>query len=117
RRAGIGREERLAETGAEDDDAALLHVPDRAPRDVRLGDLSHRDRGLHPRLDAFLLQEVLQPQAVDDRAEHAHVVRTRAVDTALREQCAAKHVAATDDDCDLHATAYDVGDLTGDARD
>jgi hypothetical protein len=33
--------------GAEDHDAALLQVPDRPARDVGLGDLAHRDGGLH----------------------------------------------------------------------
>ena len=74
----------IPSAGAEDDDAALLEVPDRAARDVRLGDLAHRDRGLHPGLDALLLEEVLQRQAVHDRAEHAHVVGAGAVHAALR---------------------------------
>src|SRR5581483_11527943 len=64
-----------------------------------------------PRLDAGLLQEVLQRQAVDDRAEHAHVVRARPVDAALRQERAAEHVAAADDDTDLHPAADDVADL------
>ena len=50
-RDGVGGEVRHAGAGAEDDDAALLQVPDGAARDVRLGDLAHRDGGLHPGVD------------------------------------------------------------------
>ena len=89
--------------GAEDHDAALLEVPDRAARDVGLGDLAHRDRGLHPGLDALLLEEVLQRQAVHDGAEHAHVVGAGAVHAALLQLGAAEEVAAADDDRDLDA--------------
>ena len=89
--------------GAEDHDAALLEVPDRAARDVGLGDLAHRDRGLHPGLDALLLQEVLERQAVHDGAEHAHVVGAGPVHAALLELGAAEEVAAADDDRDLDA--------------
>jgi hypothetical protein len=95
--------------------AALLEVPDGAQRDVRLRDLGHRDRGLHPRLDALLLEEVLQGQAVHDRAEHAHVVGPVAVHAALLQLGAAEEVAAADDDRDLHAAPGGRGDLPGDA--
>nr|BFE68511.1 hypothetical protein GCM10020092_018120 [Actinoplanes digitatis] len=101
--------------GAEDDDAALLEVPDGAQRDVRLRDLGHRDRGLHPRLDALLLEEVLQGEAVHDRAEHAHVVGPVAVHAALLQLGAAEEVAATDDNGDLHAAPGGRGDLPGEA--
>ena len=53
RGAGVGGEERHPEPGAEDDDAALLEVADRPARDVGLGDLAHRDRGLHAGVDAL----------------------------------------------------------------
>src|SRR5580693_4247584 len=36
--AGVGGEERGSEPGTEDDDTALLQVPDRPPRNVGLGD-------------------------------------------------------------------------------
>ena len=100
--------------GAEDHDAALLEVPDRAPRDVRLGDLAHRDRGLDPGLDALLLQEVLERQAVHHDAEHAHVVGAGPVHAALLELGAAEEVAAAGDDRDLDAGALHGGDLAGD---
>src|SRR4029078_9898471 len=41
--AGLVGEVRQTEAGTEDDDAPLLEVPDGAKRDVRLGDLAHRD--------------------------------------------------------------------------
>ena len=99
---------------AEDHDAALLEVPDRATRDVGLGDLAHRDRGLHPRLDALLLQEVLEGEAVHHDAEHAHVVGPGTVHAVLLELGAAEEVAATGDDRHLGAGALDLGDLPRD---
>src|SRR6185503_7600983 len=75
----------------------------------------HRDRGLHPRLDALLLQEVLQSQAVHDRAEHAHVVGPVAIHAALLQLGAAEEVAAADHDRDLYAPPGGRGDLSGDA--
>ena len=71
------------------------------PRDVRLGDLGHRDGGLDAGLRARLLQEVLQGEGVHHRAEHAHVVGASAVHAALAELGAAEEVAAADDDRDL----------------
>ena len=112
----VGGEERHAGAGAEDDDAALLEVADRAPRDVGLGDLAHRDRGLHARLDALLLEEVLQREAVHHGAEHAHVVGARAVHALLLQLGAAEEVAAADDDGDLDALVDRLGDLAGDRR-
>jgi hypothetical protein len=67
-------------------------------------------RGVH----ALLLEQVLQRQAVHDRAEHAHVVGAGAVHAALGDLRAAEEVAAADDDRDLHAAADDVAHLPGD---
>src|SRR5690606_22316497 len=113
-RDGVGREVRHAGARAEDDDAPLLEVPDRAQRDVRLGDLAHRDGCLHTRLDARLLQEVLQGQAVHHGAEHAHVVRAGAVHAGDAPLGAPEEVAATDDDGALHAVAHGDADLPRD---
>ncbi len=113
RGGGVGGEVRRAETGTEDDDPALLEVPDRSARYVRLGDLAHRDGGLNARLDPALLEEVLERQAVHDRAEHAHVVSPRTIHPPLRELGSAEVVAAADDDGDLGAGGNDVGDLPG----
>src|SRR3712207_8225716 len=65
-----------SEARAEDDDAALLEVAHRAARDVGLGDLAHGDGGLHARVDALLLQEVLQRQAVRSE-EHTSELQSR----------------------------------------
>ena len=100
-------------TGAEDHHAPLLQVPPRPQRNVGFGDLTHRDGGLHPGGDAFLLQEVLQRKAVHDGAEHAHVVRPGAFHAALLQLRAAEEVATADDDGDLHATAHHLRDLAG----
>ncbi|EGJ74446.1 putative uridylate kinase [Streptomyces sp. Tu6071] len=114
RGGGVGGEVRHPHACAEDDDAPLLQVPHGAQRDVRLGHLSHRDRRLDAGVDALLLQEVLEREAVHDRAEHAHVVGPRAVHAALLQLGAAEEVAPADDDGDLGTVAYDGGDLARD---
>ena len=98
----------------EDDHASLLEVADGAPRDERLRDLLHRDRGLHPAVDAELLDGVAQRQRVDHRREHAHVVGGDPVDAVLGGFGAAHDVAAADDDRHLHAALDDVRQLLGD---
>src|SRR5690606_39686620 len=90
---GVGGEEGHAHAGAEDHDAALLHVADRATRDVGLGDLPHGDGGLHAGLDTHALQEVLEGQAVHHDAEHAHVVGAHAVHATLLQLSATEEVA------------------------
>ena len=70
---------------------------------------------LHPGLDALLLQEVLQREAVHHGAEHAHVVGAGPVHAALLQLGAAEEVAAADHHGDLHAAADHGGDLPGDA--
>ena len=87
-------------------------MPLGATRDVRLGDLGHRDGGLHARRGAGLLEEVLQRERVHDGAEHAHVVGPAAVHAALAELRAAEEVASADDDRDLDAVDG-RGDLAG----
>ena len=114
---GVGREERRPKARAENDNTALLQVPDRPTRHVRLGDLPHRDGGLHPGLGVLLLQEVLQGQTVHDRAEHAHVVGSRTVHAAHRQFGAPEEVAASDDDRDLNAFGDHDADLSGDGDD
>src|SRR5205807_9722454 len=76
-----------------------------------------RDRRLDPRLDALVLEEVLQGEAVHDGAEHSHVVGAAAVHAALGELGTAEVVAAAHDDGDLDAGADDVGDLARDRLD
>ena len=89
--------------GTEDDYAPLLEVPACAKRKVRLGDLAHRDCRLHSRVDARLLQEILQRKAVHDGAEHAHVVGARAIEATLLQFRSAEEVSAADDHGNLYA--------------
>ena len=110
----VGGEERVAGAGREDDDAPLLEVAHRAAADVGLGDLCDVDRRLHARVDAALLQRVLQRQRVEDGREHAHVVGGRAVHAGRRARHAAVDVARADDDRDLDAAVVDALDLLGD---
>jgi hypothetical protein len=77
----------------------------------------HGDRRLHAGVDAGLLEQVLQRQAVHDGAEHAHVVGAGPVHAALGDLGAAEEVAAADDDRDLHAAVDDVAHLPGDVGD
>ena len=102
---------------AEDHHTALFEVADGLERNIRLGDLSHCDGGLHAGGLPFLFQEVLQGEAVHHRAEHAHVIAAGAVDAGLLEFGAAEEVAAADDDGHLHALPYGRDDLLGDAAD
>ena len=59
--------------------AALLQMADRAAADVGLGHLAHRDRREDARVRADALERVLHREAVEDRGEHARVVRRRPV--------------------------------------
>ena len=52
RRRRVGREVRVAGAGGEDHDAPLLEVADRAPADVRLGDLADVERREDARVGA-----------------------------------------------------------------
>ena len=81
-RDGVRGEVGQAGTGAEDDDAVLLHVADGAQGDVGLGDLSHGDGGLDAGGHPGLLNEVLKGQGVHDGSQHAHVVGAGAVHAA-----------------------------------
>src|SRR5439155_8451153 len=97
----VGREERVAEAGGEDDDPALLEVADRAPPDVGLGDAGHLERRLDAGCLAEALQGVLEREGVDHRAEHAHVVGLRLVHADAGTAGAAPDVAAADHDGDV----------------
>ncbi len=92
-------------------------MPDRLAGDVRLGDLAHGDRGLHPGVDSLLLQEVLQRKAVQHGAEHAHVVGAAAVHAPLGQFRPPQEVAAADHDGDLDAFLGHPGDLPGEVAD
>ena len=114
RRGRVGREERVAGAGGEDHDPALLQVAHRAAADVGLGDLGDRDRRLHPRRDALLLERVLERQRVEHGREHPHVVAGRPVHPPRRRRQPAVDVAAADDDRHLDPAAVDRRDLLRD---
>ena len=114
RGGGVGREERVAGAGGEDDDAVLLEVADRAAADVGLGDLGDGDRRLHARVHALVLERVLQRQRVEHGREHAHVVGGRALHARRGALQAAVDVARADHDRDLDAAIVDLADLARD---
>ena len=114
RRRGVGREVRAAEAGAEDDDPALLQVPDDPAADERLGhglDLDGRDV---PGDDALLLQGVLEGDPVHDRGQEAHLVGRNPVEAGGRAAHSAEDVPPADHDRDLDAEVVDLLDLLGD---
>src|SRR5581483_5773959 len=104
---GVGREERVAGTGGEDHDAALLEVPDGAAANVRLGDLGDGDRREHARLGVSPLERVLHGERVQDARDHAGRGALHAADD----------VPAADDDRELDACPVDVRDLVGERVD
>lgn len=117
RGAGVGREERVARSRGEDDDATLLQVTKRAASDEWLCDSADFDRrhdpAVHPVSDELLFQR----QCIDDGAEHSHMVRGCLVDVpALGQFGAADDVAAADDDRDLNPDRRGAFDLIGDER-
>ena len=115
--AGVGGEEGVAGAAAENHDAALLQMADGLAADVRLGDLVHLHRRLHPDGDAPLLQAVGQGQAVDDGGQHAHLVGAGALHPVAAVLEAAPEVAAAHDDADLHAGLGTLLDDVADAAD
>src|SRR5699024_676719 len=77
-----------------------------------LSNLRHVDGSLHAAVNVQLAQEVLQSQAVHDRAEHAHVVRTGTIHATLGKFCTTEEVTAADDHCHLGAGTSNFCDLT-----
>ena len=92
-------------------------MANRATRNVGLGNLAHGDGGLDASLDAGLLAEILEGQAVDDGTEHAHVVSPCTVDAALGELRTPEVVSAADDNSDFSAAADNIGDLRSNGSD
>src|SRR5512133_494465 len=88
-------------------------MPLRAAGNVGLGHLAHRYRGLHPRLYADFLQEVLQGKAVHHRTEHAHVVRAVTFHPVLLKLGAAEEITASDHDRHLDTHLHHDGNLFG----
>jgi hypothetical protein len=115
--ARVGRKVGIACAGGKDDDAPFLEMAQGPAPDVRLRQLLHSDGGHDPRIEALLLENVLQRQGIDDGAKHPHVVRRHAVHAERGELRAAYHVPATDDQADLYASLDDGLDLIGEAVD
>ena len=66
-------------------------------------DMGNMGSRLHPRVDARLLQRILQRQRVHHRGQHAHRIGGRAIHPGQRTGGTAEQVAAADHDADLHA--------------
>ena len=105
-RGGVGRDEGAAGSGGKDDHAAALEMREGPPADERFGDFLHADRGQEPGGAAFVLERILQGQAVDHGCGHAHVVGGRFLDhvRAARELGTAEDVSAAHHDRELHVT-------------
>ena len=88
----------IARAGHHHDHPALLEVAHRAPSDVGLADLVHRDRAHHAGRLAELLERVLQGEPVHDGRQHPHVVTGRAVHPLGAGGQPAEDVAAPDHD-------------------
>ena len=69
---------------------------------------------MHPGLDAELDERALQRQAVDDRREHAHVIRRRPIHPAMVSGQAAPDIATTDHDRRLDSERLHFLDPLGD---
>ena len=107
----IRREERVAGSRGEDDDAPFLEVPHGAPADVRLGYLLHLDRREHTGVGAVPLERLLDGEGVQHRGEHAHVVAGGAVHAFSGGGHPTVDVAAADHDRDLEPAGPHVDEL------
>src|SRR5690606_31580334 len=110
---GVGREERVPGAGGEDDDAALLQVPDGPQPDVGLGELLHGDRRLDPCSDTEYLHSVAQVEDVEHRRQHPHVVGVGGVHALGGLGHATEDVAHDHDDGDLGPGGGGLGYLRG----
>ena len=64
-------------------------------------------------LDAVALESVLKSQRIHNSCQHADVIGLRTIHAFGASGQTAENVAAAHDDCQLHATAHDLGDLIG----
>ena len=85
--------------------------------DIRLSDAAHLDGSLHAHLHAALLQAVGQCEAVNDRREHAHMIRPGPLHPVAAVLDAAPEVAAADNNADLHARLHTLLDHVADTAD
>ena len=95
----------IAGAGGADDDAPLLQVADGAAPDVGLAHGADLDGAHDPRVDALVLQGVLEREGVLHGGHHADVVAGGAVHAAGGGGHPAKDVAAADDDGDVDVEA------------
>src|SRR5690554_132079 len=114
RGCGIGREIRIARSSDEDDDAPLFEMADSATADIGLGDLADVERRDNAGGDAVLFERVAQGETVDDRREHAHVIRARPIHAGCAPLEPAEDIAASDDDAHLHSEGVNLGELCAD---
>src|SRR4051794_4711941 len=117
RRCRVRGEVRIAGSGGEDDDPALLEVVDRLTADVRLRDLLGGERRLDARLDPLVLEDVLKRERVQHRREHPGVIGGRALHSLGGRRHAAVEVAAADHDRDLAALLAYVAELAREGAD
>ena len=107
----VGREIRVARTGAHDNHFSGFHALDGFPFVVKLADRLHADGGQHAAFYADGSQGTAQSERIDDRGAHAHLVAFDTVESLSCTAQAAEYVAAADDDADLHAHVVHFFDL------
>src|SRR5690606_6661128 len=107
----VGGEIRTADARAENDDPVLLQVPDHPSPNERFGQGLDLDGRNVTGLEAFLLQGLLEGDAVDDGGQQAHLVGRRPVHARLGAAEAPEDIAAADHDGDLDAQGAHVLDL------
>ena len=90
-------------------------MPHRAAADVGFGDLVHRDRGNHPRVDAQFLQRGLHRQRVHHGGQHPHIIGGGAFHPLSRSLQPAEDITAPDDHADFDAKIVNRFDLVRDA--
>src|SRR2546422_2785539 len=95
----------------------LFRSPHRTPPDVWLRQLFHPNRRHDARIDALLLEDVLQRERVDDGSEHPHVIGGHAVHSLFAGGRPAQDVAAADHEAQLHAARGHRLQLVGQALD
>ena len=78
-----------------------------------LAEAVHIHGGLHHRVQPGLAQGVSHAQAVDHRAQHAHLIRRHRVHVGRRALTAPPDVPRTNNDADLHLHIVHIADDLG----
>ena len=68
-------------------------------------------------MDALLFECILEGEGIDDGGKHAHMIGGNAIHVTCLLGDAAEEVAASHDDCDLHAERVNVGQFGRDLMD